>query len=197
MRSTPDVDKSIVWKQHTHYRFLSCHTKGRKAGGGEAGRGQREMRWMDARDKSRSGEGPSIELRYTRLYSAPCDYGLPDSSWSFAKSKWYMYPNILCSYRELEADYHCILAGIFIMIITTKSAETQSSSPGSRQFQCSISSPVRQPSTAGFCALALLISARELAQPRVGTPTAPCGLCALRLHEAYGGDCAVQTIWST
>jgi hypothetical protein len=160
---------------------------------------------MDARDKNRraSGEGPSIELMYSRmytytctlvhlytctlvLYSAPCDYGLPDSRWSFAKRcSTGMYPNILCSYRALKADYHCILAGILIMIITTKSAETQSSSPGSRQFHCSISSPVRQPSTAGFRALALLISARELAQPRTGTQAAPSRLCALRLHAAY------------
>ncbi|UKZ59181.1 uncharacterized protein TrAtP1_000498 [Trichoderma atroviride] len=58
------------------------------------------------------------------------------------------------------------------MITTTKSAETQASSPGSRQFQCSISSPVRQPSTAGFRALALLIP-RELALWTLGLDTPP------------------------
>lgn len=50
--------------------FCSCHTSW-KAGGGEAKKGQREMRCdaKDARDKNRSGEGPSTELMYTRLYN--------------------------------------------------------------------------------------------------------------------------------
>lgn len=105
--------------------FCSCHTKGWKAGGGEeARRGPRECDAMDARDKNRSGEAPSIEPRYTRmymlvhLYSAPCDDGLPDSSWSFAKASVVQVPKCsllvqsiksrlpLHTSRHLHHDHH-------------------------------------------------------------------------------------------